>query len=553
MKILLAAVNSGYIHTALAVRALSAYVCSDSVSFMEFTINERVSDVVRSIYEYGADTVIFSCYIWNIEFVIKTASIIKKIAPDTVIVFGGPEVSYDSVMYMEKYPFVDAIIRGEGEETLKEIIEKGLDVPGVTYRNENGSIVKNESRMPVCDLDTLPFPYSEQEIEENKDKLFYYESSRGCPFSCSYCLSSTVRNVRFKSIDIVKRELALFAKHGARVVKLTDRTFNADRKRAAELIEFLASLECRTQFHFEIAADLINERILEAFRNAPEDRFLLEIGVQSTNDRTIAAIDRKTDFKRIAEAVKALKGSVHMHLDLIAGLPYEDYDSFVKSFNDTMALKPDVLQLGFLKLLRGTKMRDESDLHGYIYSDTPPYEVLGNDYISYDELIHLKDIEYIVERYYNDSVFRNSLEYMSRFYTSPYDMYDNIAEYFKKKGYFALGISQSKLYSILAEFVPDERFKDYLKLDYFINTHNPSTPVWALEPFDKTLLKTRFVLIEEAIKAGELSEYEDVPLKEVIKSVQAERFSYDVLGNGEKRNNVILFDKKYKRVISAKE
>ena len=544
MKILLTAVNAKYIHTALGIRALSAYVKSPDIELAEFTVNERAEDVLSAVYERGADIVMFSCYIWNIGFILKLASSLKQIAPDTVIVFGGPEVSYDDMMYMAKYSFIDAVIRGEGEETLAEIAASGsLDTAGVTLRG-GGAIKRNPDRAPVCDINKLPFPYSERELDRNREKLLYYEASRGCPFRCSYCLSSTVHSVRMRDIETVKRELALFAAHDARIVKLTDRTFNADRKRAAELLRFLSSLEGRTQYHFEVAADFIDDELIGILQAAPEGRFLLEIGVQSTNPKTLAAIDRKTELEKIYAAVRELRGHAHMHLDLIAGLPYEDLGSFEKSFNDVMALRPDVLQLGFLKLLRGTKLRDNAGRHGYRFTEYPPYEVLGNDYISYEELLKLKRIERVLESYYNSGAFENAMGYLLDAAETPYKLFEHIAEHFAENGYFDIGLSRERLYSILAGLFDDALFRDLLKLDYFINANNPSTPPWANEPFDSSLLKLRFGIIERCMERGELAEYAGMPLKEVIKHVCAERFSYDVLGDKKPRENVILFDKR---------
>ena len=549
MRVLLAAVNAKYIHTSLSVRSLKAYVRDYDVDFMEFTINENPGEVLKRIYSYGADIVAFSCYIWNIGFILRIAGSLKKIAPDIKIIFGGPEVSFDSEMYMDKYRFIDAVIRGEGEETFCDLLKKGFHIDGVTYRDEDGKIVRMKDRGPICDLNKIPFPYTKKDIYENRNKLIYYESSRGCPFSCSYCLSSTVHNVRFRNIETVKRELKAFIDQGCRIIKFVDRTFNADRKRAAELVEFLIHEGKTTQFHFEIAADLINDEMIRLFRSAPKNMFLLEIGVQSTNEKTISEIDRKTDFDRISSAVQALKGSVHMHLDLIAGLPYENYESFTRSFNDVMELEPDVLQLGFLKLLRGTKIRDLKDKHGYIFEDDPPYEVLGNKYISYGELLKLKNIEYVLDRYYNSEIFQNSIRYLIRRYDSPYEMFESLAGFFEERGLFGIGISQSGLFGYLAEFCGDELFRDYLKLDYFINTNNPSTPSWSNESFDRALLRKRFdILTEEFIKT-QLPEYSDMPVKEIIKKISIERFSYDVLKDGIRCENVLIFDKTHDRII----
>ena len=493
--------------------------------------------------------VAFSCYICIMGFILRIASSLKKIAPNVKIIFGGPEVSFDSEIYMNKYRFIDAVIRGEGEETLCGLLDKGFHIDGVTYRDKDGNLIKMKDRGPICDLNTIPFPYTENDIHENRNKLIYYESSRGCPFRCSYCLSSTVHNVRFRNLETVKRELKAFIDQGCRIIKFVDRTFNADRKRAAELIEFLILEGKATQFHFEIAADLINDEMIRLFRSAPKDMFLLEIGVQSTNKNTIAEIDRKTDFERISSAVKALKGSVHMHLDLIAGLPYENYESFKRSFNDVMELEPDVLQLGFLKLLRGTKIRDLKEKHGYIFEDDPPYEVLGNKYISYEEILKLKSIEYVLDRYYNSEIFQNSIRYLIKRYHSPYEMFESLAGFFEERGLFSIGISQSGLFGYLAEFCEDELFRDYLKLDYFMNTNNPSTPSWSNERFDRTLLKKRFDILTEDFIKTHLPEYSDMPVKEIIKRISIERFSYDVLKDGRRYENILIFDKTHDRII----
>lgn len=548
MKIILAAVNAKYIHTALGVRALKAYVNTPEVNYTEFTINEQPQSILRRLYLENADTIMFSCYIWNIEFILKIAESLKKISPTTLIVLGGPEVTYDSVEYVEKYSFIDGIIRGEGEEILKDFLEVGLKAKGIVYRDNDG-IHKDAPLRSVCDINSLPFPYSDEEIKRDKNKLIYYESSRGCPFRCSYCFSSTENNVRFRNIEKVKRELMRFVKGGVRIVKFIDRTFNADKKRAAELVRFLNENGGTTQFHFEIAADLLNEELIELFQKSPKGMYLLEIGVQSTNDNTIHAIDRKTDFAIIANAVRKLKGHVHMHLDLIAGLPYEGYESFVKSFNDVMELNPDVLQLGFLKLLRGTKIRSEYKKYGYEFNSFAPYEILHNNYISYDEILQLKKVEYVLEKYHNSETFINSMGCLVKKFRSSYEMFNELAGYFEMNGYFDIGHSQSDLYKILHEFCDDEQLCDYIKLDYFMNTHNPSTPSWSNMPFDKTLLKARFEILNNDFVRKHFPEYVGMSVKELIKWIQPERFMYDVLGDGERCDNIILFDKKYKRVV----
>lgn len=550
MKILLVAVNSKYIHTALAVRTLSAYVGSEDVTYAEFTINERIEDVVKAVYSYGTETVMFSCYIWNIEFVLKTAQTLKKIAPSVNIILGGPEVTFDSVDYMERYPFIDGIMCGEGEETLADFLENGISVNGMVYRQGDKVIVMPE-RGAVCDINSIPFPYSDEDIQRDKNKLIYYETSRGCPYRCSYCLSSTVHNVRFRSLETVKKELIRFINGGVKIVKFVDRTFNADKKRAEELVRFLSENGGKTQFHFEIAADILSDEIIALFKASPRGMFLLEIGVQSTKMQTIEAIDRKTDFEKISKAVKELSGYVHMHLDLIAGLPYETYEDFKNSFNDVLSLEPDVLQLGFLKLLRGTKIRRESEKYGYVFNNYPPYEVLSNNYISYEEMLKLKAVENVLERYYNSGVFENSIRYLLKEYIAPFELFSKLGSYFEKKGYLNSAISQNNLYAILAEFNSEEKFREYLKLDFFLNTNNPSTPLWSVQPYDNSLLKRRFKILSEEFIIKNMPEYKNIPVKEIIKSVQLESFCYDVLGSGEKKDIIIAFDKKYKRCVQC--
>ena len=549
MNVLLTAVNAKYIHTSLSVRSLYHYAKADNVEFAEFTINERAADVLTEIYNRRCGAVLFSCYIWNIEFILEVAESLKKVSPDTQIIMGGPEVSFDSVYYMEKYPFIDAVICGEGEETFKEWLIKGCNIDGMTFR-KNGEIIKNRDRALIKDITEIPFPYDEADIEKNRNKLIYYESSRGCPFKCSYCLSSTTHSVRFRDIDTVKRELLFFINHKVRIVKFVDRTFNADRKRTCELFEFLIENVGSTAFHFEIAADLVSDEMAELLKRAPAGLFQFEIGVQSTNDRVIKAIDRKTDFEKIKQTVRVLKeeSKVHAHLDLIAGLPYEDISSFRCSFDEVFALKPDVLQLGFLKLLRGTKIRSEEEKFHYRYTQKPPYEILCNDFMSFDDILLLKGIEDVFERYYNSGAFSHAIDYLLRWYTSPFDFFKSLWLFYDGKGYSREGQSRNSLYGILCEFEGghDEVFRDYLKLDYFENNRGASTPEWSLIPYDRTLLKTRFDILTDEFIAEKLPEYQSVPKKEIVKHLHFERFLYD---GDTRQDNIIIFDNKYGRTI----
>ena len=548
-KILLAAVNAKYIHTSLSVRTLYHYAKCEDVSFKEYTINEHSADVLRDIYERHCDAVLFSCYIWNIEFILEISENLKKVSPDTKIILGGPEVSFDSEYYMKAYPFIDAVICGEGEETFREWLEKGEDINGITYR-KNGAVVKNLPREVICDITIIPFPYSDEDIEENKTKLIYYESSRGCPFNCSYCISSTDHGVRFRDIETVKEELLRFIKHKVKIVKFTDRTFNADRKRTRDILEFLIKNRGETTFHFEVAADLINDEILEVLSTAPEGLFQLEIGVQSTNEKVIDAIDRKTDFNKIVCAVNKIKENckIHIHMDLIAGLPYEDIKSFKKSFDDVFVLRPDVLQLGFLKLLRGTKIRTQTEEFNYQYTQKPPYEILSNDFSSYDDILLLKGIEDVFEKYYNSGVFKQGIEYLMKGKQSAFEFFKELWLFYSEKGYNIVGQSRNSLYEILCEFEGNKSgvFRDLLKMDYLENNKSASSPVWSLIPYDKNLLKLRFEILTEDFIEKNLPEYKGMPLKETVKHLHFEKFCYK---NEEANEHIVIFDRKYNRTV----
>ncbi len=558
---LLVGVNAKYIHTSLSVRTLYAYVNDASLSWCEYTINEDAGGVCADIYGRGAGVVLFSCYIWNIEFIIKTARRLKQVSPDTTIIFGGPEVSYSDAEYMERYDFIDAVIRGEGEETLRRIVETGtLNHRGVTYRNGDNKIIYCPQRDVIDDLSSVPFPYTEEDIERNKDKLIYYESSRGCPFGCAYCLSSADKSLRFRSLELVFKELDFFIEHNVKIVKFTDRTFNADKKRACEIIRFLISRKPETTFHFEAAADLITPEMLTLLKTAPKDLFQLEIGVQSTNEKTLAAINRKADIKRIASVVREIGacGNIHTHLDLIAGLPYEDYKSFKKSFNDVFNMRPDVIQLGFLKLLSGTEIKKEPA----VYTSEPPYEVLKTPYISYAELMDLKRVEDIVEKYYNSAAFKRSVNELIGLFPSPFDFFDALAEFYAQNGLGRIGISRDSLYAILLDFAGTLNaksasglsgtikpkgtlnpgyFKELLLADYLEN-NKPRTPSWAAR---EPVTKERFDILTEDFIAKNLPEYAGMSVKEIIKRVHFERFYYP--------ERIMLFDNAGKRIIEVKK
>ncbi len=545
-KALLVGVNAKYIHTSLSVRTLCAYVNSPCVSYAEFNINEDAGAVCAELYNAQADMVLFSCYIWNIEFILRVARRLKSVAPDIKIIFGGPEVSYAAQKYMQENPFLDAVIRGEGEETLRRIIKTGtLNHKGVTFRDRDNKIISREDRQVISDLSKIPFPYTEEDIEENKNKLIYYETSRGCPFRCSYCLSSTDHNVRFRDLQLVFREFLFFIEHQVRIVKLTDRTFNANRRRTQEMIRFLIDHASKTTFHFEIAADILDDETLALLKMAPKGLFQLEIGVQSTNPKTLAAIDRKADTQKIARVVKIVRsfGNMHTHLDLIAGLPYEDFESFRQSFNDVFAMEPHVIQLGFLKLLHGTKIRkEETDA---IFTAEPPYEVLQTKYISYAELLHLKQIEDMTEKYYNSGAFEQAVKYLLTFFDSPFDFFDSLAAFYQENGFDKIGISRDRLYEILVDFargVSGVRMKEWIDLllfDYLMH-NKPRTPDWAARELVTT---ERFDILTEKFIEDHLPQYCGMPVKQIIKHLHFERFFYP--------ERILIFDRDYDRWIEC--
>lgn len=548
MKAALIGINSKYIHSCLSIRYLK--MCCPDMIMREYTINEQVETVTADIYKLHADVVLFACYIWNIRFAAEVSERLKKVS-DCKIIFGGPEVTYNAAETMKKYPFIDAIMVGEGEETIAELEKNNMSpvgIDGMVYR-DNDDIVENPPRELIKDFNKVPFPYTDEDIKALSGKLIYYESSRGCPFRCSYCLSSTIHSVRFLDLERVKKELMFFVKHKVKIVKFVDRTFNADKKRTYELLRFLIENADETTFHFEIAADLITDEMLDILKDAPKALFQFEIGVQSTNPNTLRAIDRYADNEKIKRAVvKVLKlGTVHVHLDLIAGLPYENLESFKKSFDEIFALNAHVLQLGFLKLLSGTKIRTQTDEFHYQYTSRPPYEILSNDFISYDDILLLKKVENILERYSNSGVFEKSIKYLTDNSKSAFGRFFDIAEFFENRGYDKVAHSQKGLYNVLAEYARDRNiddiFFDYLKFDYFRHIKGASTPDWSLSEYDKSLLAYRFEFLNNEDNVRKyFSEYIGENPKVLIKKLTFEHFEYDVSESGKKENNIIIFD-----------
>lgn len=552
MKLVIAALNAKYVHTSLSVRCLYTAVkgiCE--CSFSEYTINDSPDATAADLYEQGADAVAFSCYIWNIEKILKISQLLKLANPQVKIILGGYEVMYDAKNILKNNPFVDIISIGEGEIVFKNLVSALSDgtplseVRGVAYRN-GGGIILTETEERCAELDSLPFVYDES-ILEIKEKIIYYESSRGCPYSCTYCISGQKGGVRFLSVERVKRELKFFADHGVKLVKFVDRTFNANPKRAKEIFEFIIKNGGNTCYHMELAGDIIDDETIELLKTAPNGRMQFEIGVQTTNSDTMNSIQRRISFEKIKRNVSKLleNGNIHIHLDLIAGLPYENMQSFKKSFNDVIALRPHMLQLGFLKMLKGSKIRADGDEHGYVYRPYPPYEVISNLYISYADILELKRVEEALDRYYNSGSFRTAMDYLFGKYADRYLIFYDISGYIKTHFKKGTAFSAQTLFDILYECFKDfgNEFSEALKYDYLVSFRTSKRPYW-FDRYDNSLTqKTYDMFKNEELKKIKFPCYYDVPAKEIMKHVHAERFSY----------GIVLFDYKEKKTHDITE
>lgn len=548
MKIVLVALNAKYVHSNLAVYDIAAYVKEQlkkdmgkeekmlpEVVVREYTINHNLDTILQSVYMEKAAVVAFSCYIWNIQEILTIARELHKVAPNVRIWLGGPEVSYDSKKLLEKYPFVEGVIQGEGEETFYELVKCwGLlngaiiegwnfdvtkqqsfasdvyegcvytDVEGIAYRDHQENIFQNVSR-PLMNLSDVPFVY--QDLSGFENRILYYETSRGCPFSCSYCLSSIDKSVRFRDLALVKKELQFFLDNNVSQVKFIDRTFNCKREHALAIWRYIKEHDNGvTNFHFEISADLLGEEELALFEQMRPGLIQLEIGLQSSNPKTIEEIRRKMDIDKLQKNMLQVHGfgNIHQHLDLIAGLPYEDYVTFQKSFNEAYAMKPNQLQLGFLKVLKGSYMEEQIEEYGLKYQESQPYEVLCTNWISYDEILKLKLVEEMVEVYYNSDQFEHVLSYLIPMFETPFAFYEALGAYYKKHNLFGIGFKREARYETLREFCEEwfgecpipfsmDIFISLLTYDYYLRENAKSRPTWSKEePIDKTTYHTFF-------------------------------------------------------------
>ena len=507
MKILLAACNAKYIHSNLAVYNLKS--CSGEYSsrvvVKEYTINQIRDDILKDIYLEQPDVICFSCYIWNISFVRELVPDLKKILPQVEFWAGGPEVSYDAVEFLKKNPAFFGVMVGEGEETFHELagyyIERKPEtlsgIRGVAFRDENkGRDIVHTGWRELMDLSKVPFAYSN--LTEFKNRIIYYESSRGCPFSCSYCLSSIDKKLRFRDIELVKKELQFFIDNKVPQVKFVDRTFNCKHDHAMEIWRYITEHDNGiTNFHFEISADLLRAEELALMKTMRPGLIQLEIGVQSTNPQTIKAIRRTMDFEKLKGIVEQIHsfGNIHQHLDLIAGLPYEGYDSFHKSFCDVYALRPEQFQLGFLKVLKGSHMMEMTGEYQILYKDREPYEVLSTAWLTYGEILRLKMVESMVEVYYNSGQFKNTLVFLEKYFDDPFRMYEALGRFYEKKGYSEISHSRMRRYEILMEFageqkeIPSEALSDVMLLDLYLRENLKNRPSFASDqkPYERLI------------------------------------------------------------------
>lgn len=541
LKILLAACNAKYIHSNLAVYNLKS--CSGEYShnvvIKEYTINQIQDDILKDIYLEQPDVICFSCYIWNISFVKELVPDLKKILPHVDFWAGGPEVSYDAVEFLKKNPAFFGVMVGEGEETFHELAGYYIERKPENLKEIRGVAFHDETKVPdivhtgwreLMDLSKVPFAYSN--LTEFKNRIIYYESSRGCPFSCSYCLSSIDKCLRFRKIELVKKELQFFIDHEVPQVKFVDRTFNCKHDHAMAIWKYITEHDKGiTNFHFEVAADLLNEEEIELIRRMRPGLIQLEIGIQSANPKTIREIHRTMDLKKVRAKVERIreKGNVHQHLDLIAGLPYENYESFGHSFNEVYAMHPDQLQLGFLKVLHGSFMYDNAEAYGLVWQDRPPYEVLSTNWLPYGDVIRLKKVEEMVEVHYNSGQFANTMEHLVKEFPSPFDLYVELGEYYEKNGLFGINHSRLARYENLWQFIrtqiPDraDSYREWLTLDLYLRENVKNRPAFAGENQVTKEEMTAFYR-EEAETHRYLKEYDGFDARQLRKMTHLEKF-----------------------------
>lgn len=587
MKILFTTLNSKFIHSNLAIKYLSKCINNNDIYTKEFTINEDIEDIYSDIICKGYNIIAFSCYIWNIEKTLKIVDNIKKSNPNIMIILGGPEVSYNIKNFMEKNSFVDLVIAGEGEEALlkfnniinefnennKEFdyenfveysYEKLLKIKNIFFRFKNKIINESSEEdllkaMQIQDLTIVPYAYDSIEKEDIKDKIVYYETSRGCTFKCSYCLSATSKGIRYFEEEKVYKELKKLVELDAKQIKFVDRTFNADSKRAKKLVEYLKDIDNgEINFHFEITAHLLQDEFLEIIKSARVGLFQFEIGVQSTNSKTLLSVSRSNMFEKLSDNVNKIKSfkNTHLHLDLIAGLPFENYERFIQSFNDVFNLRPDALQLGFLKLLKGSPIYSEIEKYEYVYRDYPPYEILKNKFITTEEILKLKNIEKMVDIYYNKNRYTNSINYLLEFYNvDGFKMFEKLYDIVKTNN---IELSKKNDEFRAMYLIVDNKFEEFeknffvelLRFDYLLMGRNPNIPEFIM-PKTYSTKEDIFDIIKNEEILFDLG-FENISPKEAFKKIFWSNFEYDILEYQKnkkiiRRDNVVLINYSYNR------
>ena len=562
MKVLLAAINAKYIHSNLGIYSLKTYgekmlkewglAEQAKVSLAEYTINHQMEQILQDIYKRKPDVIGFSCYIWNISYVKVILADIKKVLPDVKIWAGGPEVSYHGEAFLKEEPAVDIVMMGEGEITFAHFLKALLEgedlkqVPGLMVRNADGTFTDTGFRQ-VMDMSQIPFPYAFMDMKELEHRIIYYESSRGCPFSCAYCLSSIDKKLRFRSLDLVLPELEWFLQAKVPQVKFVDRTFNCKKSHAMAIWQYIRDHDNGvTNFHFEIAADLLDKDELDLLSTMRPGLVQLEIGVQSTNEKTLEAIRRKTDIEEIREITETINSwhNIHQHLDLIAGLPWEDLESFKKSFNDVYEMEPEQLQLGFLKVLKGSYMEELIPTCDLLYSAAPPYEVLCTKWLSYGDVLELKDIEEMTEVHYNSRQFTCTLKELEKEFDTPYEMFSFMAGYYNKNHLFGISHSRIARYEILWKIIQErlekngkcetqgkpenggvseklEQYRDLLMTDLYLRENVKSRPTFARDLSDFKDFVREFFQREEKTPEH-LSGYEGYDSRQMAKMAHLE-------------------------------
>ncbi len=586
MKFLLTAINAKYIHSNPAIYSLRAHVgteLQEHVELAEYTINQTFTEILADIYKRKPDGIGFSCYIWNIALVLELVAELHKILPQVPIWLGGPEVSFDAPKLLEEYPQITGVMIGEGEETFKELLTYYVETPREMWiepgdlRRIPGLCLPDGYTSPrePADINSLPFLYSDLEAFENK--IIYYESSRGCPFRCSYCLSSIDKKVRLRDLDTVKKELQFFLDNRVKQVKFVDRTFNCNHEHAMAIWQYILEHDNGvTNFHFEVSADILNEEEINLLNRMRPGLVQLEIGVQSTNPETIKAINRTMNVEKLEKIVGAINAgcNVHQHLDLIAGLPYEDYKTFAKSFNRVFEMEPEQLQLGFLKVLKGSRMHEMAAEYGICYMDKPPYEVLYTKWLSYEDVLKLKGIEEMVELYYNSNQFRHTLAFLVNQFETPFHMFEELAGFYERKGYFTNSPARAYRYHVLLEFAlewcPAEILRELLTYDMYLRENLKSRPEFAMDLAPYKEYSRRFYMQEEQERKL-LPGYEAYDHKQMAKMTHLEPFKYPVWdrnlwarlyagdevqevserGNCLESENVVLFDYRQRDPLTA--